>query len=139
MPRRSSGTRNVARSLATAMSASMAIRRPPAWQIPLTAATTGARLSRMVRKGRMSWPMSGVGSPPGGPGPPAAPPRGEDVPGAGDDERGQVRVLVDDADGPLDAEVHRRREGVPGCGPVDHAPGHGALPLEAQTCGAEFL
>ena len=65
--------------------------------------------------------------------------RSEDVPGAGDDERGQVRILVDDAHGPLDAEVHRRREGVPGCGPVDHAPGDGALPLEAQTSRAEFL
>ena len=56
MPRSSSGTRKVARSLATAMSAIMAMRRPPAWQIPLTAAITGARLSRMARKGRMSWP-----------------------------------------------------------------------------------
>ena len=65
--------------------------------------------------------------------------RSEDVAGAGDDERGQVRILVDDADGPLDAEVHRRREGVPGLGPVDHAPGDGALALEAQPSRTEFL
>ena len=74
MPRSSSGTRKVARSLATAMSASMAMSRPPAWQIPLTAATTGARLSRMVRNGRMSCPMSGVGSSPGSERPPRSPP-----------------------------------------------------------------
>ena len=97
MPRSSSGTRKVARSLATAMSASMAIRRPPAWQIPLTAATTGARLSRMVRKGRMSCPMSGVGSSPGSERPAEIPARGEDVARAGDDERRQVGIVVDDA------------------------------------------
>ena len=54
MPRSSSGTRKVAWSLATQMSASMAMRRPPAWQMPLTAAITGAWLSRTARNGRMS-------------------------------------------------------------------------------------
>ena len=63
----------------------------------------------------------------------------EDVPGPGDDERGQVGIVVDDADGSLDAEVHGRREGIPGFGPVDHAPGDRALALEAQPCRAEFL
>ena len=66
-------------------------------------------------------------------------PGGEDVAGAGDDERGQVRVLVDDADGSLDAEIHGRREGVPGLGPVDHAPGHRTFTLETQPRRAEFL
>src|SRR6516165_463774 len=42
MPRSSSGTRNVARSLATQMSESIAISRPPAWQMPLTAAMSDA-------------------------------------------------------------------------------------------------
>ena len=50
----SSGTRNVARSLTTAMSESIAMRRPPAWQMPLTAAITGARLLRISRNGMMS-------------------------------------------------------------------------------------
>ena len=72
MPRSSSGTRKVARSLATAMSAGVAISRPPAWQMPFTAATTGARLSRTARKGRMSSPArpDGTDSRPGfGPAP----------------------------------------------------------------------
>ncbi len=53
MPRSSSGTLNVARTLATAMSAKHGdeeCRRPD--RIPFTAATTGARLSLMVRNGQ---------------------------------------------------------------------------------------
>ena len=54
IPRSSSGTRKVDRSEQTAMSDSMAISSPPAWQMPLTAAITGARLSRTVTNGRHS-------------------------------------------------------------------------------------
>ena len=54
IPRSSSGTRKVARSEQTAISESIAISRPPAWQMPLTAEITGARLSRTVTNGRHS-------------------------------------------------------------------------------------
>src|SRR6478752_2903975 len=74
MPRRSSGALNVARSLATQTSAIIATRSPPAWQIPFTAATTGARLSRIVRNGSISWARSGSGSSPSLDRPPRSPP-----------------------------------------------------------------
>ena len=90
MPRSSSGTRNVARSLATQISAIMAISSPPAWQIPLTAAMTGARLSRIAVNGRMSYPMSGdlVA---GFRATAEVAPGGEDVSRTGDDQRRQRR------------------------------------------------
>ena len=92
MPRRSSGTRNVARSLTTAMSAIMAIRRPAAWQMPLTAAITGRpavadgqeREDVVADRGRARTRPARTGRP--------GRRRSEDVAGAGDDERGQVRV-----------------------------------------------
>ncbi len=74
MPRSSSGTRKVARSLATATSAIMAISRPPAWQMPLTAAITGARLSRMARNGRTSKPAASGTVSPSTDRPPRSPP-----------------------------------------------------------------
>ncbi len=52
IPRSTSGARNVARSLATATSESIAISRPPPWQMPFTAATTGAQLWRPVVNGK---------------------------------------------------------------------------------------
>ena len=65
--------------------------------------------------------------------------RREHVAGAGDDQRRQVGVGVDQAHGPLEAEVHGRREGVAGRRPVDHAPGDDAVALEAQAGGAEVV
>src|SRR5829696_4855846 len=74
MPRSSSGTRNVARSLATAMSAIIATSSPPAWQMPFTAAITGAGLSRIARNGRISWPSPSGSRSPGSSRPPRSPP-----------------------------------------------------------------
>ena len=54
MPRNSSGTRNVARSLTTAMSLSMAMTNPPPWQIPFTALTTGLVAWRRYSNGGVS-------------------------------------------------------------------------------------
>ena len=54
MPRSSSGTRKVARSLTTARSEHIAISRPPPWQIPLTAETTGLTLCRRTSNGSTS-------------------------------------------------------------------------------------
>ena len=97
IPASSSGILNVALSLATAMSAIIAIKRPPAWQIPFTAAMTGAYESRMARKGRTSGtgihveaaaragtPATQVAS------------RSEHVAGTGDDQCGEVTIGVDD-------------------------------------------
>lgn len=66
--------RNVARSLATAMSAIIATSRPPAWQIPLTAAMTGAWLFRMARNGSTSWPPTSGNDSSGSCRPPRSPP-----------------------------------------------------------------
>ena len=51
MPRSSSGTRNVARSLTTVMSLHSAICSPPPWHTPLTADTTGLTDCRSVSNG----------------------------------------------------------------------------------------
>ena len=138
-PRSSSGTRNVALSLATAMSASIAMSSPPAWQMPFTAAITGAWLSRTARNGSMSYPTAsrhllaflGASA--------EVAARREDVAGADDDQRGQIRIGVDEPHRLLDAVVHRRRQGVAGRRAVDRAPGDRALPLEAQRRGAEVI
>ena len=58
MPRNSSGTRNVARSLTTAMSLHSAICRPPPWHSPLTAETTGLTDWRSVSNGVTSMPSA---------------------------------------------------------------------------------
>ena len=65
--------------------------------------------------------------------------RREHVAGAGDDQRPQGRVGVDQAHRPLEAEVHGRGERVAGRGPVDHAPGDDAVALEAQAGGTEVV
>ena len=57
-PRSVSGARNVARSLATQTSLTIAMIRPPPWQMPFTAVTTGARLLRIARNGRRSMPIT---------------------------------------------------------------------------------
>jgi hypothetical protein len=54
MPRSSSGARKLARSLATATSASMAIISPPPWAMPLTAHTIGLGDLRTASKGVLS-------------------------------------------------------------------------------------
>ena len=59
MPRNSSGARNVARSLATATSASIEIMSPPPWARPLIAQTTGLAELRMASNGVVSMPRSG--------------------------------------------------------------------------------
>lgn len=51
MPLNSSGIRNVAWSLTTAMSLHMAIIKPPPWHSPLTADTTGLPEVRKVSNG----------------------------------------------------------------------------------------
>ena len=58
MPRYSSGTRNVARSLTTATSLSMAITSPPPWQMPFTALTTGLVACRSASNGLLSMNRS---------------------------------------------------------------------------------
>ena len=58
MPRYSSGTRNVARSLTTAMSLHSAICSPPPWHNPLTADTTGLTDWRSVSNGVASMPSA---------------------------------------------------------------------------------
>ncbi len=65
--------------------------------------------------------------------------RSKDIPRPRDDQCSQVGICVDDAHGSLNAEVHGRREGVPGVWPVDHTPRDHALAFEAQACRAEFL
>jgi hypothetical protein len=75
MPRSSSGARNVARSLATATSASMAIISPPPCASPLTAHTTGLGERRMASKGVLSMPSSrGRSAQPSSLRPPMSPP-----------------------------------------------------------------
>ena len=54
MPRSSSGARNVARSLTTATSESIATSSPPPWQMPFTADTTGITLWRISSNGSTS-------------------------------------------------------------------------------------
>src|SRR5262245_5161215 len=50
------------------------MRRPPPWQMPLTAAITGARLLLIATNGRMSEPSSGGYESPGSERPPRSPP-----------------------------------------------------------------
>src|SRR6202012_3951011 len=128
MPRSSSGTRKVARSLTTARSEHIAISRPPPWQIPLTAETTGLtpwprvaggddrldalpqdverqhveRARRRVEVGPLVADLLtqvAAGN--------------EGVAGAGDQQACQLGVRVHPADRVADAEVHRLRQRVP--------------------------
>ena len=71
---------------------------------------------------------------------------GEDVAGAGDDQRTQVGVGVDQRHRSADAEVHRRREGVPRRWPIDHCTRRSAPHARAsgsrcrgrQSCGGPY-
>ena len=141
MPRNSSGTRNVALSLTTAISAIMAINRPPPWQMPLTAAMTGLRLSRIAVNGSDSpAPTSGTGASLGsGSRPPRSPPGAKTSPCTGDNQSSQIRILVDPDHRLLDPVVHRTRQRVPCLRPVDDAPADHTLPLKSQSGGAEIV
>ncbi len=114
MPRRSSGTRKVARSLATAMSAEHGDEQ-------------AAGLADAVDRGHDRRPAVADGQERQDVGPDVrrrfvsrltttaeiAAGR-EHVARPGDDERGQVGILVDEVDRPLDPEVHGRRQRVAG-------------------------
>ena len=140
MPRSSSGTRNVARSLATR---DVGHHRDEQAAGLADAVDRGDHRRRAVADGeeRQDLVADVVGQPVVARLVAAAEvaARREHVAGAGDDQRGEVGVGVDEAHGPLDAVVHRRGEGVAGRRPVDHAPGDDALALEAQAGGAELV
>jgi len=63
----------------------------------------------------------------------------EHVAGAGDDQRGEVRIAVDDVHRAFDPVVHRRGERVARRGPVDDAPRDRSFTLETQRGCAEFV
>ena len=65
--------------------------------------------------------------------------RGEHVARAGDDQRGQVGVGVDQPHRPLQPEVHGRGEGVARGRPVDRAPRDDPVALQPQARGAEVV
>ena len=119
MPRNSSGDRNVARSLATATSASIAIIMPPPWARPLIAHTTGLGDRRTASNGVLSMPSSrGRSAQPSTLSPPRSPPGMNTSPEPVSSSPASV-VAVDEIDGVAHAEVHGRRHRVAPLRPVD--------------------
>ena len=66
-------------------------------------------------------------------------PRCEDIVGAGDDQRREIGVGVDEPHRSLEAVVHGGRQRVPSRGPVDHTPRERALALQAKARRAEVV
>ena len=139
MPRRSSGTRNVARSLTTAISLHRAICSPPPWHSPLTADTTGLTDWRSVSNGVTSMPSADAERQPVVAAVAAAHIAAgrEDVAGAGDQQTREIGIGVDMADRIADAEVHRGGHRVACLGPVQRAHTERPLAGETQVWGAE--